>query len=313
MQQQITSVKVIEKNLLINNQAYFIKGVCYNPVPRGSNKISFKNIEQDLKLMKEAGINTIRVYSPIDNDTVLNKIDQSGIKVIMNFGYNQNGYYDILSGSFINYIKKYKNHPCILFWELGNEYNYHPEWFNGNLKNWYMALNKAAADIKKEDNNHPVATAHGELPDSLALSIAQNIDIWGMNVYRWDNPSKIFEQWAQLSQKPMYLSEAGADSYMTIAKNGYSKGKNEQAQAEAIASILNSVLIHEKDNLGVTLFEFSDELWKDGNNNQLDPGGWAPNSSGVPYDGTPNEEYWGIVTVDRIPKKAFMAVKKKFK
>ena len=111
---------------LVNNERYFIKGVCYDPVPLGYKK-SFDKIDQDLKLMVEAGVNTIRVYSPIDDISILDKIDKAGIKIIVGFGYNQEGYYDILSGSFKNYIKKYKNHNAILLWELGNEYNYHPE------------------------------------------------------------------------------------------------------------------------------------------------------------------------------------------
>ena len=40
--------------------------------------------------------------------------------------------------------------------------------------------------------------------------------------------------------------------------------------------------------------------------------GWAPNSSGVPYDGSPNEEYWGIVDIDRNKKQTFDVVKKAY-
>ena len=104
---------------------------------------------KDLSLMVEAGINTIRVYSPIDDLEILDKIDKAGLKIIIGFGYNQNGYYDILSGSFTQYIEKYKNHNSILFWELGNEYNYHPEWFENNITNWYTALNTAPTIIDK--------------------------------------------------------------------------------------------------------------------------------------------------------------------
>ena len=48
--------------------------------------------------MIEAGVNTIRVYSPIDDIKILDKINKAGIKIIIGFGYNQDGYYDILSG-----------------------------------------------------------------------------------------------------------------------------------------------------------------------------------------------------------------------
>ena len=129
-----------------------------------------------------------------------------------------------------------------------------------------------------------------------------------MNVYRWDNPSRIFAEWEKISNKPMYLSEAGADSYMTTAKDGYEKGPNEKAQADATKNILDATFQHTSVCSGVAVFAFSDEWWKAGNNDTQDPGGWAPNSSGVPYDGSPNEEYWGIVDIDRNKKEVFRVV-----
>lgn len=305
-------VTILERKVLVNEIPYLIKGICYHPVPKGSEIRNFDNLKADLSLMVEAGINTIRVYSPIDDISVLDEIDAAGLKIIIGFGYNQEGNYDILSGSFINYVNKYKNHKSILFWELGNEFNYHPEWFKDDIENWYSAMDNAAILIHQNDTNHPVSTAHGELPDSLALKLSPNIDVWGLNVYRWDNPGRIFSEWEAISSKPMYLSEAGTDSYMTIAKNGYEQGVNENVQAFATKNILNSVMNNTGICSGVTLFSFTDGWWKAGDPNIQNPGGWAPNSSGVPYDGTPNEEYWGIVDLERNKKKVFGVVKEKF-
>ena len=296
-----------------NNEPYLIKGICYHPVPKGSDQRSFETIDQDLELMVEAGINTIRVYEPIDDIDVLDKINSAGLKVIIGFGYNQNGNYDILSGSFIDYVKKYIDHPSILMWELGNEYNYHPEWFNDDITNWYKALNESAALIQEIDKKHKVTTAHGELPDALALKMTDRIDVWGLNIYRWDNPSELFEQWEKVSEKPMYLSEAGGDSYMTITKQGYEEGFNEKAQADANAKILECIFNNREVCSGVTMFSFTDGWWKAGDTDTQDIGGWAPNSSGVPYDGTPNEEFWGIVDIDRNKKETYVVIKNKYK
>lgn len=306
-------VTVKDRQIFVNDSSYIIKGICYHPVPKGSSKRSFNNLEEDLALMLEAGINTIRVYEPINDETVLDKIDKAGLKVIIGFGYNQKGNFDIFSGTFIDYVQTYKNHNAILMWELGNEYNYHPEWFHGNVKNWYKAMNKAANLIQKNDSSHPVATAHGDLPDEIALSMNPNIDVWGMNVYRSINPETIFKEWQKVSSKPMYLSETGADSYMQVAKAGYKQGVNEKAQADATAIILKSIFQGQDICSGVTLFSFTDGWWKAGNNTIQDIGGTAPNSTGVPYDGSPNEEYWGIVDIDRNKKEAFYIVKKFYK
>lgn len=309
---QAPMVAVSHRKIVVNNKPYVIKGVCYHPVPKGSDHRSFANLTQDLALMVEAGINTIRLYSPIDDKAVLDEIHAAGLKVIIGFGYNQEGHFDILTGSFLNYINTYKNHEAILLWELGNEYNYHPQWFEGDIKNWYAALNNAADLIHKADQNHPVASAHGELPDSLALALTDNIDVWGINIYRWDNPASFFPEWSAVSDKPMYFSEAGADSYLTTDTGKYEKGINEKAQADATQKILTETFSAPEICSGVTLYAFTDEWWKDGNNAAQDPGGWAPYSSGVPYDGTANEEYWGILTIDRNKKEAYETVKEIF-
>ena len=52
---------------------------------------------------------------------------------------------------------------------------------------------------------------------------------------------------------------------------------------------------------------------RQGNPKTQDVGGWAPNSSGVPYDGTANEEFWGIVDIERNKKKTFEVIKELFK
>ncbi|WP_178985904.1 glycoside hydrolase family 2 TIM barrel-domain containing protein [Winogradskyella helgolandensis] len=303
-------VSVSGRQLLVNDESYLIKGICYHPVPKGtSTKRDFGTLTQDLELMVEAGINTIRVYAPIEDQSVLDEINEAGLKVIIGFGYKQGGKNDIFSGSFIEYVNKFKNHNAILMWELGNEYNYHPEWFGGDIKNWYKAMNDAAGLIHQNDPSHPVATAHGDLPKELALSMSPNIDVWGMNVYRSVRPETIFKEWKEVSTKPMYLAETGADSYMQIAKDGYEQGINELAQADATAIILKATFNGQDICSGVTLFQFTDGWWKAGNNEVQDTGGTAPNSTGVPFDGSPNEEFWGIVDIDRNKKKVFDVVK----
>ena len=307
------TVRIDAQKIVVNNRPYIIKGICYHPVPKGSNERSFTSIDQDLSLMIEAGINTIRVYAPIDDVAILDKIHAAGIKLIVGFGYNQGGIFDIASGSLLDYVTKYKTHPAILFWELGNEYNYHPEWFDGNINNWYTALEKTAQMIHALDANHPVSTAHGEIPTQKVLKENPSIDVWGVNVYRWDLPGSLIAEWKSRSTKPLYFSEAGADSYMAIEKDGYAAGENQKAQADATETILNQLFEDPEIVSGVTLFSFTDGWWKAGNPNQQDVDGWAPNSSGVPYDGAPNEEYWGIVDIERNKKEAFYVLQKKYK
>ncbi len=305
-------VKINKNSIYVNDEPYFIKGICYHPVSKGNLKRSFSSIDRDLELMTEAGINTIRLYEPIDDVKILDKIANAGIKVIISFGYNQNGFYDIFTGTFLDYIAKYRDHKAILIWEFGNEYNYHPEWFENDIQNWYDALKNAVILAKREDQNHPVSTAHGDLPSIELIKSIPELDIWGLNVYRWDKPQSIFKQWKSLSSKPIYLSEAGADSYMSFTNSGFKKGKNEEAQAVANGNIIDAVFDHKDIVNGLCVFSFTDGWWKSGNPKEQDIGGWAPNTSGVPYDGTANEEFWGVVDIDRRKKLAFKVLKDKY-
>ena len=302
-------VKIENNTMVVNGESFYMKGICYHPVKIGKTKRSFDNLDDDIILMKEAGINTIRVYEPIDDINVLDKLADAGIKVVISFGYNQKGKFDIVSGTFINYVRKYKNHEAILMWELGNEYNYNPKWFGGDINNWYKAMELVSQIIQIEDPDRLVSSAHGDLPSKDALNIASSIQVWGMNVYRWDKPASIFSEWQAISDKPMYFAELGADSYMTKATNKYTKGINEQAQADANEIILNEVLSNYDKNIGSFVFQFTDGLWKAGNPSKQDTGGSAPNSDGTPYDGTANEEYWGIVDINRNKKITFDVIK----
>lgn len=291
---------------------YFIRGVCYHPVPVGEDERSFESLAQDLALMQDMGVNTIRVYEPIDSEVVLDEIHAAGISVIVGIGYNQGGVYDLLSGSYLDYIERFKSHPAILLWELGNEYNFHPEWFGGSLDVWYQTLRNASAAIQASDPHHPVSTAHGELPDEALIAELTDIDLWGLNVYRWDVSYTAAMDFAKLSDKPMYFSEIGADSYMSTAALGYEQGVNQRAQANATRTLLEPLFSDSVPCAGATVFSFTDGWWKAGRLDVQDAGGVAPASSGVPYDSDANEEHWGLVDIHRNPKQAYHVVKSLF-
>jgi len=310
---QNSIVGIKGNQLTINERPFFVKGICYHPVEKGQSKRSFGQIEKDLKLIKAAGANTIRVYEPIESEEVLNQINDAGLRVIISFGFNQGGIYDLQSETYLDYIERFKSHPAILLWELGNEYNYHPEWFGGTVDYWYTVLNESAAAIKKIDTTHPISTAHGEVPSEDLIKRLDQIDLWGLNVYRWDQPATALEEFSKISSKPIYFSELGADSYMTIENEGYALGYNETAQADATQTILDQVMTRGTKATGAIVFSFTDGWWKAGSPDTQDVGGWTPGSSGVPYDATANEEYWGIVTLDRERKEAYEVVKNAFK
>ena len=284
------SVYVEDRKIFVDDQEYRINGICYAR-GEGNGENSGYTFNDDIPLLVDANINTIRTYAAITNSVELNAFANAGIKVIMMLNEN----------SYTWYVNQYKNHPAILMWEFGNEFNYHPEWFGNNIQNWYDVLENCASTVKSIDPNHPVSTGHGEVPDTQALNSCPSVDVWGMNVYRWLSPDSAIDELAAQTDKAMYISEAGADSF-----NSNSNSENQAQQAQATEIILNAII--EKSDLcaGVTLFEFCDEWWKAGNPNQQDIGGFV---NAIPYDNYANEEYWGIVTRDREPKQSYYVVK----
>ena len=282
-------VSVEDRKIFVDGDEYRINGICYAR-GEGNGETSGFSYTDDIPLLVEANVNTVRTYSSMTDVNELNAFAEAGIKIIMHLNEN----------SYTWYVNQYKDHPAILMWEFGNEFNYHPEWFGGNIDNWYDLLETAAENVKTIDPNHPVSTGNGEVPSLEVINSCPSVDVWGMNIYRFLNTVSAITELASYSDKAMYISESGADSY-----NNNSQSENESQQALATEHILNTVLSYSNLCAGITLFEFCDEWWKAGDPSSHDSGGFAVS---VAYDNFANEEYWGIVNRDRTKKESFYVV-----
>lgn len=144
-------VKVIPKDdgfvLLRNGKPYFIKGA------GGTNYTD---------RLANYGGNSIRTWDTRNGDDVLNKANNLGLTVTMglNVARERHGFnYDDtvavrqqLEKLRIE-VRKYKNHPSLLIWGIGNELNLEYK----NPKVW-DAVNDIAKMIHQEDPNHPATT-----------------------------------------------------------------------------------------------------------------------------------------------------------
>jgi hypothetical protein len=140
------------------------------------------------------------------------------------------------------------------------------------------------------------------------------VDVWGINAYRGLSFGDLFDAWRARSDKPLFISEYGADAY-----NANLPGYDPESQAVAAAALTREILEQATSSadgarvLGGTLFEWNDEWWKDaaGSFSEQDVGGAAPGSGPYP-DQVFNEEWWGLVDVDRNPRPAFERVRSVF-
>jgi hypothetical protein len=299
------------RRLTVDGEPFQIHGVCWNPVPEGgvhpANLDYAGFVAEDAALMQAAGIDVVRTYEPLTDRAVLDALYAHGIYVLEGV-YAWGG--DPAS-VVTDRVRAVVDHPAVLMWLLGNEWNYNGLYVGLSHDDARDRLNEAAALIRAEDPSRPIATVYGELPTAEVIASMPLIDVWGINAYRGIGFGDLFDRWAERSAKPMFLSEYGADAY-----NATLPGVDTASQAAAAEALTQEILDHASSAdasdvcLGGTIFEWADEWWKDsgGAPDQHDVGGVAP--GGGPYpDSTFNEEWWGIVDIDRNPRPAYDALK----
>ncbi len=291
--------------LFLDGKPFLIKGIIYNPTPIGEGydynlfSDSRKPWLFDGKLMKEAGINVVRIYSCRGSD--LEKVKQFIRDLYKNYGiytivsdwlglwerpspnYADRNFRQYTKEKVLEIVKALKDEKGLLMWVLGNENNYT---FSGKIAFWtspeiekipdlyervkkraeiyYSFVDEVAKEIKKIDPHHPVALGNGEVSMlDIAAKVCKNIDVIAVISYRGKRFGNLFENIRYLFDKPVLVSEFGCDSY-----DAYKDEEAQDIQAEYIKLqwediLKNTTLQNKKGNcIGGTLFEWSDEWWK---------------------------------------------------
>jgi hypothetical protein len=299
-------VSIVGREIHVDGARFHIRGVCWNPVPRGATHPAGLDHAGAAPvagaLMAAARINAVRTYEPITDRAVLDRLHAAGIGVLMTvYVYGGNP-----ADSAVSVVNAVKDHPAILMWVIGNEWNYNGLYVGMSLADSRDRLNAAAALIRAADRTHPIATVYGELPDAALVAAMPEVDVWGINVYRGLHFGDLFAQWQGRSTRPMFIAEYGADAW-----NALTGRYDPDSQALAVGTLTREISDASTARGGVssggTVFEWADEWWKAGNPGAQDTGGTAP--GGGPYpDQTFNEEWWGIVDIDRGPRPAYRAL-----
>jgi hypothetical protein len=314
--------------------AYLMTGVNWSPASRTTNTTPFDpnnaNVRRpefgnwrtiDIPLMKAMNVNTVRLYinPSLDNSgiAVLDHLYNNGIMVIMTVDDAIND--RCRAQEVINF---YKNHPAILMWMLGSEWNIN-RYFGvaSSVQDAAQRTQGLAALIKTLDANHPVATSYGELDiaadgvrfadtQNYVVNVCPSIDIWSLNIYRGNTFGNLYSQWASITGKPMFIGEFGTDAFRSSAPINPPQGVVDEAmQAQWDSSLWNDLLANlsakdaSKTVLGGLVFEWSDEWWK------VSPAG-SQQANGFQLrnahpDHFANEEYFGVVDIDRNPRQVY--------
>jgi hypothetical protein len=294
---------------------YDLRGISWSPAARGGGKPDLAAFaaaaDTDLGLMRAAGINTVKTYSPVDT-TVLDRMLAQGILAVITV-FEKNG------DDYAGVVRALGGHPAVLMWLVGNEWNQNHLFGTCAGDACYARVAEVAADIKRLDPAHPVGTSFAPtagIPTDSDLRRLEVIDVWGLNVYSQPGFFNRFLDWRALAARvgitrPFFMSEYGADAF------DQRRGRpDEAAQAAALRRQTAEIRaqLSARDPalpcLGGTPFEWSDEWWKSGGWNTQDPGGFA--NQGVAPDGFANEDWWGVVDIDRHPRAAYAALEEQY-
>jgi len=147
----------------------------------------------NLDTLKKSGGNTIRTWD-IDENTqsILDNAHAKGIKVALGFwlGHERHGFsytdWDAniaQAEKLFAAVKKYKDHPALLLWVLGNEMEGIEKSSNPAI---YTQIEYLARSLKEIDPDHPVMTVTAEIGKNQIAGLNRfcpSIDIHGINSY----------------------------------------------------------------------------------------------------------------------------------
>ncbi len=306
-----SKVKVIGRQLFVNDSLFTVKGVCYSPTPVGEYHTydwsSYPdNYVKDFALLRAMGANTIKLYNPPTQIEAMDTAYLNGIYVIMDYSINWNANIsdaatrESIKNGFLDMVNTWKDHPAVLMWNLGNEMNAHVS----SLSDWYSLVNECAQAAHSVDANHPVTAACQDVTGGIETQIASfnssvpAMDIWSVQLYRGGSFGNLFTSFAGKSSKPLLLTEFGCDAY-----NGTIGSEDRDTQSTYIdsqwAEINNNLSSTNasKVSIGGCVFEWSDEWWKhSGGSNSVHDTATDWTNSNYP-DPNMNEEWWGIVSI----------------
>lgn len=227
-----------DRGMMLNGKPYRIKGVCrhdtYGALGAAFNEAAAR---RELSMMKDMGVNAIRTshnpYSPKFYDLC----DEMGF-LVMDEAFDEwripktkNGYSrffdDCWERDLTDFVRRDRNHPCVVLWSIGNEIRDHWQGVDGGT-----IARRMVERIHSLDSTRPVTAGLNHPDVSYTNGVMDALDVIGLN-YNADWYEKL-KGW-----KPVFGSEtapslAERDTYLFEERDGYmvpvqARGHNECA------------------------------------------------------------------------------------
>lgn len=217
-----------------------------------------------LEQLKVAGGNCIRTWGigtledkVSDGDRLIDKAYRIGIMVVPGiwvqherhgFNYADPKKIQEQRNHVIESVRKYKNHPAVLVWGLGNEME-GPTSANGSIP-VFKELEELAKLVKKEDPNHPVMTVIAASNPGKIKNIIKycpSIDIIGVNSYSGAAGAGEAMKAAGWT-KPFAVTEFGVSGHWEVAKTKWGAPIEANSQEKARSYYATHSLVYDTNN-----------------------------------------------------------------
>lgn len=315
-------------------------------------------LDYEMPLLRNMGVNTIRLYTGVPAKWISYIYQNYGIYTMLNHSFGRYGltikgkwepntdYANpnvraLLLKEVKDMVNEYKGTPGVLLFLLGNENNYGLFWRGAETENvpmqdrkstkdayhLYKLFNDAVKEMKGISQDRPVAICNGDLlfMDIIAQE-CKDIDILGINSYRGQSFTDLYDRVKKELGKPVMLTEFGSDAY-----NAQANKEDQEYQAKVLVSNWKEIYANAAgmgkngNSIGGFTFQFSDGWWKTGQTTNLDEhdavASWS--NGGYQNDYKPgennmNEEWFGICakgktneagTYELYPRAAYYALK----
>ncbi len=345
---QSQQVKVDSANdgfrLIVDGQPFIVNGMNWDYFPIGTNyNYSIWNqsddfikaaLDSEMGLLKNMGVNSIRVYTGIPARWIEYIYENYGIYTMLNHSFGRYGltldgtwvpnteYSDprvkeLLLAEVTEMVREYQNTPGLLLYLLGNENNYGLFWGGAETEDvpvedrestiraraMYQLFNEATVAMKEVSKNHPIAICNGDLLFmNIIVEECPDVDIFGTNMYRGISFGDAFQRVKDEYNKPILFMEFGADAFNAIEnqEDQYSQAYYMTGNWKEIYQ--NAAGLGKANNsLGGFTFQFSDGWWKFGQTKNLDVhdtnASWSNGGYQRDYiegQNNMNEEWFGV-------------------
>jgi hypothetical protein len=241
-------VSVKQSQIFVDDKPFTIKGINYYPQATPWNmfgdKFDEKIIDTDFKIIKESGLNCVRIFVQYEDfgkakvtkekldklKKVLDLAATNNLKVVVTL-FDFYGDYTVLNWTLTQrhveqIVTTFKDHKAILAWDIKNEPDLD---FKSRKKEVVLAwLSQLILEIKKFDTNHLITVGWSSM--EAAVNLKDEVDIVSYHYYQ--NINNFETNFQQLKKeapnKPLVLQEYGVSSYRGFW-NPFGYSEKEQA------------------------------------------------------------------------------------